>query len=184
MNIINKAILFALEAHASQRRKYTNHPYIVHPLEVLLRMTQYSNDENVLSAAILHDVIEDCKVTEEELNSKFNSTIGKYVKELTNPSNEFKHLKRKVRKELDNKHYSNVSAEAKLIKLVDRTANLNDFSKCLEEKNIHLDVSFCQLYLKESKELYKFLKNTNKDAEFEYLSACDELECNINAICN
>ena len=58
-DIIQKALLFATEAHGKQVRKYTGEPYIVHPVEVMSIVKSVVSDEEVLAAALLHDVVED-----------------------------------------------------------------------------------------------------------------------------
>ena len=63
--MIKKARQFAQQAHAAfdQRRKYTGEPYIVHPAEVARLVASVSNDEAMICAAWLHDVVEDTEVT-------------------------------------------------------------------------------------------------------------------------
>ena len=58
--MINKAIEFATRAHAGQFRKGTSRPYIVHPIEVGDIVSTMTKDEEIISAAVLHDTIEDC----------------------------------------------------------------------------------------------------------------------------
>ena len=59
MNKIESAISFALEAHSGSCRKGTSTPYILHPLEAAAIASSITNDEDVIAAAVLHDVIED-----------------------------------------------------------------------------------------------------------------------------
>ena len=59
--MINKAIEFATRAHAGQFRKGTRRPYIVHPIEVGDIVSTMTQDEEIISAAVLHDTIEDCE---------------------------------------------------------------------------------------------------------------------------
>lgn len=56
---------FARVAHAAvgQLRKYTNEPYIVHPLEVARIVKSVPHDSNMVMAAYLHDVLEDTKIS-------------------------------------------------------------------------------------------------------------------------
>ena len=58
--MIDKAIEFATRAHRGQFRKGTRRPYIVHPIEVGDIVCSMTTDEEVISAAYLHDTIEDC----------------------------------------------------------------------------------------------------------------------------
>lgn len=70
--LLDAATVVAATAHCGQRRKYTNEPYIVHPLEVIQILMQHGiTDEVILSAAVLHDVIEDTPHGSTWLRAKF-----------------------------------------------------------------------------------------------------------------
>ena len=56
--MVQKAIDFATKVHEGQYRKGTDRPYIVHPLEVGQIVATMTDDEEIISAAILHDTIE------------------------------------------------------------------------------------------------------------------------------
>lgn len=83
--LIHKAIEFATLCHANQTRKGTEIPYILHCLEagtIAANMTnkEGSVDNDVVSAAILHDTIEDAYVSYETLKEVFNENIANLVK--------------------------------------------------------------------------------------------------------
>ena len=59
--MVARAIAFATKAHEGQFRKGTKRPYIVHPLEVGEIVATLTFDEEIISAALLHDTIEDCQ---------------------------------------------------------------------------------------------------------------------------
>lgn len=59
--MIDRAVEFATKAHEGQFRKGTRRPYIVHPIEVKDIVSTMTRDEEVISAAVLHDTIEDCQ---------------------------------------------------------------------------------------------------------------------------
>ena len=65
--MINKAIEFATKAHEGQMRKGTKRPYIVHPMEVGDIVSSMTRDEEIISAAVLHDTIEDCEGVSERI---------------------------------------------------------------------------------------------------------------------
>ena len=67
--ILEKVKVFADQAHGDQRRKYSNERYIFHPLRVMENCRNYTDDMAVLAAALLHDVLEDTKVTREEMDN-------------------------------------------------------------------------------------------------------------------
>ncbi|MDD6515136.1 MAG: HD domain-containing protein, partial [bacterium] len=58
--MVDRAIEFATKVHDGQFRKGTKRPYIVHPIEVGDIVSSMTHDEEVISAAILHDTVEDC----------------------------------------------------------------------------------------------------------------------------
>ena len=75
---VEKAYLMAREAHKNQRR-IGGEPYIVHPLEVALILEDLNFDADVLAAALLHDVVEDCGITIEKLAEEFGSNVAEIV---------------------------------------------------------------------------------------------------------
>ena len=68
--MINKAIEFATRAHAGQFRKGTSRPYIVHPIEVGDIVSTMTKDKEIISAAVLHDTIEDVQEYQESFWQK------------------------------------------------------------------------------------------------------------------
>ena len=76
--LIEKAYLYAKDAHKNQIRK-DGKPYISHPVAVALILAKLGFNEDVVSAAILHDVVEDCGCTIEDLSKQFNSNIAELV---------------------------------------------------------------------------------------------------------
>ena len=78
--MINKAIEFATRAHAGQFRKGTSRPYIVHPIEVGDIVSTMTKDKEIISAAVLHDTIEDCAgVSRELLAEEFSERVAGIV---------------------------------------------------------------------------------------------------------
>ncbi len=82
---IDEALQKASFLHRSQVRKGTECPYIMHPMAVMLMVSEYTNDEDTLVAAILHDVIEDTDYTIEELEDDFGTKVKDIVFGLTIP---------------------------------------------------------------------------------------------------
>ncbi len=77
-NLICKAYEFAKLMHKDQRRK-DGGLYLSHPVEVALTLTLLDFDENVVSAALLHDVVEDCDCSLETIEKKFNKKVAEMV---------------------------------------------------------------------------------------------------------
>ncbi len=77
--MIQKAAEFAEKAHEGKFRKGTSVPYIVHPLETAAIVSGMTGDEEVICAALLHDVIEDAGVTYKELEKQFGARVAGLV---------------------------------------------------------------------------------------------------------
>lgn len=148
---IDFAQRFAFEAHKSidQRRKFTNEPYIVHPQEVALLVASVVPDDfTSISAAFLHDVVEDTPVTVQEIaDAGFRHPIAFMVRDLTNVAKR-SDGNRATRKKINREHLADKSPEVKTVKLADIISNTKDimlhdpkFGKMyLEEKALMLEV--------------------------------------------
>jgi (p)ppGpp synthase/HD superfamily hydrolase len=161
MSQLYKALKFAEKAHAGQMRKYGNRPYILHPIEVMTKVfgvyqhLQEKNDD-VLCAALLHDTVEDCGVTEEQLTELFGKNVSSLVMELTQPdkiSEEIHKLPRKERHRLLLEKLTKISSPAKILKMCDRWANLRD-SNILDKECYGF---FKRRYLQESWDIANLL---------------------------
>ena len=79
MTLVTEAVIFASRQHDAMLRKGTDLPYIIHPAEVLAIASALTNDPEILAAAVLHDVIEDCGVSVEELTQRFGARVTRLV---------------------------------------------------------------------------------------------------------
>ncbi len=79
---IKKAYIFAKEKHKGQKR-ISGEDYIMHPLNVAYILSDIHADSKTIEAALLHDTIEDCNVTKEELEEKFGQEVAKLVESIT-----------------------------------------------------------------------------------------------------
>ena len=86
MELVSEAIVFAVKAHDGMRRKKSEAPYILHPMEAAVIVGTMSDDQNLIAAAALHDVVEDAGISIEEVEEKF----GKRVRELVGSETEDK----------------------------------------------------------------------------------------------
>ena len=75
-NMIKEAAEFADRAHQGVFRKGTEIPYITHPMETAAIVTAFTDEPEMIAAALLHDVIEDAGVTREELEEKFGPRVA------------------------------------------------------------------------------------------------------------
>lgn len=146
--LVFKAYVFAKNAHKGQKRKYTFEPYINHPVEVMQIVSTVPHTEEMLAAALLHDVVEDCGVLSSTIFKEFGLWVGWHVEDLTDVSNP-SDGNRVKRKEIDRVHTQQADPEAKTIKLADLISNSRSIVK-------H-DKDFARLYIKEKELLLEVL---------------------------
>ena len=77
--LLDRAIVFAVEAHAGTERRGKGFPYIVHPLEAVEIVSTITPDQELLAAAALHDTVEDTDVTEAQIREEFGDRIADLV---------------------------------------------------------------------------------------------------------
>ena len=77
--LLDRAILFAVKAHAGTERRGKGFPYIVHPLEAVEIVATITPDQELLAAAALHDTVEDTNVTIEEIRDQFGERVANLV---------------------------------------------------------------------------------------------------------
>lgn len=125
--LVQKAIEFATAAHESigQRRKYSDEPYIVHPLHVIDLLLEHAVNPitpEMLAGAACHDTVEDTPVTIEQIQDEFGEAVTALVSDLTDvaiPSDG----NRKTRMAINLAHTAEASAEAHTIKCADIISN-------------------------------------------------------------
>lgn len=122
------ALHFAADKHRMQRRKDPEaSPYINHPIAVAQLLAECGvNDAATLTAAILHDTIEDTETSYEELVRHFGQRVADIVMEVTDDKN----LPKEERKRLQVEHAQHMSRAGALVKLADKTCNIRDMAAC------------------------------------------------------
>ena len=153
MKQLDKAIQFATKAHEGQTRKYTGEPYIVHPLAVMEIVKTVEHTEEMLMAAVLHDTVEDCDVTLDQIAFHFGHVVADLVEELTDVSKP-EDGNRAFRKGLDREHSAQASRSGQTIKVAD----LLDNTKSITEHDPH----FAKVYMKEKALLLQLLDKADK----------------------
>ena len=78
-SLLDRAITFAVKAHQGMERKGKGFPYIVHPMESVCIVATMTNDQELLAAAALHDVIEDTDTTADDLKKEFGERVAMLV---------------------------------------------------------------------------------------------------------
>ena len=79
MDVLEEAIAFGVKAHHGQTRKFSNIPYILHPLEVAAIIATMTEDREVMAAGVLHDTVEDCGVDPLEIRKLFGPRVAALV---------------------------------------------------------------------------------------------------------
>ena len=123
--LLNRAYVYAMKAHGNQKRA-SGDLYFSHPLEVAAILTELKLDDATISAALLHDVIEDTDVTRDEIDQKFGKEIGDLVDGLTKIKKLDLVTKKAEQAENFRKLLVAISSDIRvlLIKLADRLHNM------------------------------------------------------------
>ena len=138
--MIDKAIEFAVRMHKGQKRKYSGLPYITHPIGVMEIVATVCHTKEMLIAAVLHDVVEDCDVEIKDITLFFGKEISQMVEQLTDISKPGDGNRAK-RKAIDAMHLSHAWPCVKTIKLADLIHNSESIIRC--------DPEFAKVYIKE-----------------------------------
>ncbi len=131
MNKIEKAVIFATRAHAGKCRKGKDKPYILHPIEAMAIVKQFTDDEDVLAAAVLHDTVEDTSVTVERLEKEFGPRVAVLVASVSEDKKKERTAEStwKERKQETIDGLKNASRDTKLLCLGDKLSNLREMSE-------------------------------------------------------
>lgn len=146
--LVREALAFATAAHAGQLRRYVGKPYISHPMAVARMVARFGGDKGMVAAALLHDTLEDCEVSADELHGRFGSDVARLVVELSDVSRP-EDGPRAVRKALDRAHTAAASPRAKTIKAADLIHNTAFI--------VRHDRGFARVYLPEKAALLEVL---------------------------
>ncbi|MEX2231382.1 MAG: HD domain-containing protein [Cyclobacteriaceae bacterium] len=151
---------FADRAHGEQVRKYTGERYIGHPVRVMELVREFNDEVSILSAALLHDVLEDTRVTPQEMeeallqvmDSKQAEKTIQLVVELTDifVKNNYPRLNRRTRKEKEAQRLSAVGPDAQSIKYADIIDNVTDIVK--------QDSDFAKVFVRETKKMLQVME--------------------------
>jgi (p)ppGpp synthase/HD superfamily hydrolase len=153
MSQIFKSLDFAVTAHEGQKRKYTKEPYIVHPINVCAIVASVVKDDDMFSAALLHDVVEDTEITLEDIGNEFGFDVAGLVSSLTDISKP-EDGNRAKRKAMDMRWISSRCEKSKTIKLADLIDN--------SETIVKYDPGFAKVYMSEKRDLLEVLKEGNQ----------------------
>ena len=134
----NLALTIAWKAHINQKRKSSDIPYIIHPIEVAVILIENGAEEDLITAGLLHDTLEDTDVTLAFIKSNF----GEHVAELVNAASEpykvdlavkltvqEEEFSWKSRKTHTINYLSNASFQVKLLTCADKLSNIRSMDR-------------------------------------------------------
>lgn len=170
--LVYKAYVFAMAAHAAvgQERYYTGQPYIVHPKEVAEILASFGAGPIVQAAAMLHDVLEDTKVTFELLVQEFGFEVASLVRMVTNVAKP-EDGKRPVRALINLNHKAKAEPDGQDIAMGDIISNIRSL--------VSLRPAFAKVYVPEKYAVIEALNRGNPEirdkARSVVLAAASEL---------
>jgi len=144
-----ECIEWVKEEHGEQIRRFSLAPYYTHPIRVaclVMRFKESHNIDNIVKAALCHDLVEDTKVTHEDIVARYGNDVGGLVKELTSDNHAIK-IEGKTKYLIDK--MLNMTSWALCIKLCDRLDNVTDF--------VYAPSNFVKKYALETKDILSAL---------------------------
>ena len=139
-DLLDRAIIFAVNAHHNTERRGKGFPYIVHPMEAVEIVATITPDQELLAAAALHDVVEDTDVTIEQVRAAFGDRIAELVHaesdqidgELFNGENEEETWHARKQAAID--RLAAAPHDAKIVAMGDKLSNMRAIARDYKEK--------------------------------------------------
>lgn len=137
---IQKAINIAAKLHLGETRKGSNEPYIVHPFSVAFILGNYTKDEDVIVAGLMHDTLEDVKGYKyKDLKKDFGRKVADIVREVSEDKDPGDSRSKNIRtwqrrKENYINNLKNDSQEALLVSCADKIHNLSSLLEVYREQ--------------------------------------------------
>ena len=175
---IDKAYQFACEKHAGQFRK-SGEPYIVHLIEVAYIVTEFNVGPTTIIVALLHDTVEDCQVTLEELANTFSPEVANMVDALTKIKALSKRKDKEFLAESHRKIFIAMSRDVRVIivKLADRLHNMRTLDFMPEDKRKRIATETLEVYAPIAHRLgINIIKSELEDLSLYYLEPEKYLE--------
>ena len=134
--LLDRAIIFAVHAHAGTERRGKGFPYIVHPMEAVAIVATMTSDQELLAAAALHDTVEDTDVTVERIRAEFGERVAALVEAESDRLNDDAPEKESwhARKQGAIERLSHASTETKIVALGDKLSNMRAIARDYAEQ--------------------------------------------------
>ena len=138
--LLDKAIIFAVNAHRNTERRGKGFPYIVHPREAEEIVATITPDQELLAAAALHDTIEDTDVTVEDIRREFGDRIADLVYQETDQftAGVSEEDSWHDRKQAAITRLKNASYDAKIVAMGDKLSNMRAIARDFAQKGDNL----------------------------------------------
>ena len=129
--VLDRAIIFAVKAHAGTERRGKGYPYIVHPLEAVEIVATMTADQELLAAAALHDTVEDTDVTVDQIRAEFGDRVAELVASESDemPVGVSEEDSWHARKQAAIDRLSRASHDAKIVALGDKLSNMRAIAR-------------------------------------------------------
>ena len=130
-DLLDRAIIFAVKAHAGTERRGKGYPCIVHPLEAVEIVSTMTADQELLAAAALHDTVEDTDVTVEQIREEFGPRVAALVADESDemPEGVSEEESWHSRKQAAIDRLSRSSHDAKMVALGDKLSNMRAIAR-------------------------------------------------------
>ena len=138
--LLDRAIIFAVKAHAGTERRGKGFPYIVHPMEAVEIVATMTRDQELLAAAALHDTVEDTDVTVEQIRTEFGERIASLVASETDTVVDGSAVEESwhARKQAAIDRLTHASRDAKIVALGDKLSNMRAIARDYAEQGDRL----------------------------------------------
>lgn len=177
-----KALEFAKEAHKGVTRKSSDTPYINHPIEVAEIVEAMTDNEDVVIAALLHDVIEDTNYSAEDISNIFGANVAQLVCEESENKrkDQLASSTWKLRKLETIEHLKIATINVKIIALADKLSNLRSMYTDYQRLGDSLWAYFNQKDKKEHEWYHREIANSVRELANtvqwkEYIELCDKV---------
>jgi len=180
---VNNAIILATNAHSKQVGKLTNRPYVFHPIQVASIISSITDDEDLITAGVLHDVVEDAGISPAQIREQFGDRVCELV--ISETENKHKEISAEssweIRKKESLETLKNTNdIGVKILWISDKLANIRSIYAAYQKEgdlvwnHFHQkDPKMHKWYYESVLEYTKELENTGAYKTLKYL--CNEL---------
>ena len=181
-DLLDRAIIFAVKAHAGTERRGKGFPYIVHPMEAVEIVATITPDQELLAAAALHDVIEDTDISADELRAEFGDRIANLVVAESDifPEGISEEDSWRARKQAAIDRLAAAPRDAKIVAMGDKLSNMRAIARDYAVKGDELWKIFHAPHPSDHEWHYRGLANSLRDLRDTF--AFKEFESLINQI--